>query len=154
MYIETVYCYYIYSKVLIFTTISKRNMSIISSKLLVIDFRYHWNLGFLTICSTHNQLYILFCSKETLLRILSKQLIFRTFVSYIRGMETTRKLGNANPGLPNSSCNPTETHRSSLLAKLINVAVESDRQVRSLFGISRWSTARGIRRFWCFGIHY
>ncbi|KYN29607.1 hypothetical protein ALC57_00869 [Trachymyrmex cornetzi] len=34
------------------------------------------------------------------------------------GMETKRKLGNVNPGLPNSPCNPTETHSSFPVGKV------------------------------------
>ncbi|KYM92401.1 hypothetical protein ALC53_00856 [Atta colombica] len=33
-------------------------------------------------------------------------------------IETTRKLGNANPGLPNSPCYPTETHSSFRVGKV------------------------------------
>ncbi|EGI63130.1 hypothetical protein G5I_08578 [Acromyrmex echinatior] len=36
----------------------------------------------------------------------------------VPGIETTRKLGNANPGLPNSPCNPTETHSSFPVGKV------------------------------------
>jgi hypothetical protein len=49
------------------------------------------------------------------------------FVSDISGAETRRKLGNANPSLPNSPCNPPPRQKLaavSPLVKLINVAVE------------------------------
>jgi len=40
------------------------------------------------------------------------------FTSYIREMETTWKLDNANPSLLNSPCNPVETHDNFPVGKV------------------------------------